>query len=155
MLVLLLFAMFCPFVPSVPSVPFVQYLCMSRNTISHAFRQHFLGVSQPVAWSSGTDSAQRMTVMHASLCNGKSPDCSSVANRENQLTKKEAVGGIGRKKREELEVIPTLLLCDVTEKRPRHQCQPIQLRNMVMTPVLSRSTNMAPMIGTSRKGFTL
>ncbi len=32
---------------------------------------------------------------------------------------------------------------------------PIQLRKVVMIPVLMRSTNMAPMIGTMRNGFTV
>lgn len=32
---------------------------------------------------------------------------------------------------------------------------PIQLRKVVMMPVLMRSTNMAPMIGTMRNGFTV
>ena len=31
---------------------------------------------------------------------------------------------------------------------------PIQFRNRVMMPVFIMSTNMAPMIGTMRKGFT-
>ncbi len=31
---------------------------------------------------------------------------------------------------------------------------PIQLRKVVMMPVLMRSTNMAPMIGTIKKGLT-
>ena len=32
---------------------------------------------------------------------------------------------------------------------------PIQFKNVVMIPVLMRSTNIAPMIGTIKNGFTL
>ena len=48
--------------------------------------------------------------------------------------------------------VPRLIICCFGKF---YTFYPIQLRKVVMIPVLMRSTNIAPMIGTMRNGFTV